>query len=150
VHTCGQHVQHARQAPVQSWHWLEEIDISKILRWKLSNCKRIPRRECSPLTRKESLRKADAAKNFDAVRVRRSKSECLHYVVNHSSPSVPSLNDVAGVSRPGVFLRENRVRSRRKVLNAAADQLTPVPHRFDLVNVLYLRGWVSIHNDQVC
>jgi hypothetical protein len=43
VHTCGQHVQHARRAPVQSWHCMEVIDIPNTVRWKLSNCKRISR-----------------------------------------------------------------------------------------------------------
>jgi len=52
--------------------------------------------------------------------------------------------------RAGGFFRENGGRSGRKFLNAAADELTPAPNRFDLVNVPYLRGWVSIHNDHVC
>jgi hypothetical protein len=79
-----------------------------------------------------------------------SANRSAFIMFSDSLPGIPSFNDVAVDSRAGVFLRENRVRSGRKVFNAPADQLTPVPHRFDLVNVPYLRGWVSIHNDHVC
>jgi hypothetical protein len=40
--------------------------------------------------------------------------------------------------------------SGHKVLNTPADELSSMPHCFDLVNIPYLRGWVSIHNDYVC